>query len=92
MGAFSGLYSVEEMFYLFFPLVARFFGHSKFFLSILVCFVALGPFARTIFAHGNEIWSEQSYLGGMDAIALGCRTALLDRRFISRAPRCAPVP
>jgi len=69
--------SVEEMFYLFFPLVACFFGRTKFFLTILLCFVALGPFARTVFARGNEVWSEQSYLGGMDAIALGCLTALL---------------
>jgi peptidoglycan/LPS O-acetylase OafA/YrhL len=69
--------SVEEMFYLFFPLVARFFSRSNFFPAILLCFVALGPFARTIFARGNEIWVEQSYLGGMDAIALGCLTALL---------------
>jgi peptidoglycan/LPS O-acetylase OafA/YrhL len=69
--------SVEEMFYLFFPLVARFLGRSNFFPAILLCFVALGPFARTIFARGNEVWAEQSYLGGMDAIALGCLTALL---------------
>jgi peptidoglycan/LPS O-acetylase OafA/YrhL len=69
--------SVEEMFYLFFPLVARFLSRSNFFPSILLCFVALGPFARTVFARGNEIWAEQSYLGGMDAIALGCLTALL---------------
>jgi peptidoglycan/LPS O-acetylase OafA/YrhL len=69
--------SVEEMFYLFFPLVARFFSRGNLFLAILLCFVALGPFARTIFARGNDVWSEQSYLGGMDAIALGCLTALL---------------
>jgi peptidoglycan/LPS O-acetylase OafA/YrhL len=68
--------SVEEMFYLFFPLVARFFSRQNLFPSVLLCFVAMGPFARTIFARGNEIWSEQSYLGGMDAIALGCLTAL----------------
>jgi peptidoglycan/LPS O-acetylase OafA/YrhL len=43
-------------------------------------FVALGPFARTVFADGNEIWSEYSYLSGMDAIALGCLTALAIRR------------
>jgi peptidoglycan/LPS O-acetylase OafA/YrhL len=72
--------SVEEMFYLFFPLVARFLGRGYFFISILLCFVAVGPFARTILARGNEIWAEQSYLGGMDAIALGCLTALLVRR------------
>src|SRR5580704_5896829 len=79
--------SVEEMFYLFFPLVARVFGRSKFLLAILLCFVALGPFARTLFAHGNDIWSEQSYLGGMDAIALGCLTALVVNRI--RFPRTA---
>ena len=72
--------SVEEMFYLFFPIVALVSGRRNFFPLILLCFVALGPFARTIFAHGNEVWAEQSYLGGMDAIALGCLTALLVRR------------
>src|ERR1700719_2906984 len=71
--------SVEEMFYLFFPLAARFLGRRTLFPLLLLCFVALGPFARTIFSRGNDIWSEQSYLGGMDAIALGCLTALLVR-------------
>jgi peptidoglycan/LPS O-acetylase OafA/YrhL len=72
--------SVEEMFYLFFPVVALFFSRRNLFPAILFCFAALGPFARTVFARGNDIWSEQSYLGGMDAIALGCLTALLVRR------------
>jgi peptidoglycan/LPS O-acetylase OafA/YrhL len=69
--------SVEESFYLFFPLLARLLGRTKVFSVVLLGFVALGPLARTIFAHGNGIWEEQSYLGGMDAIALGCLTALL---------------
>jgi peptidoglycan/LPS O-acetylase OafA/YrhL len=68
------------MFYLFFPVVAWLFGRKQFFVPILLCFVALGPFARTILARGNDVWSEQSYLGGMDAIALGCLTALLVRK------------
>jgi peptidoglycan/LPS O-acetylase OafA/YrhL len=72
--------SVEETFYLFFPLVARIFGRGKLFIAILMGFVALGPFARTVFTHGNETWKEYSYLGGMDAIALGCLTALLVSR------------
>jgi peptidoglycan/LPS O-acetylase OafA/YrhL len=72
--------SVEELFYLFFPLLARFLGRTRVFSVVLLGFVALGPFARTIFAHGSEIWEEQSYLGGMDAIALGCLTALLVSR------------
>jgi len=37
-------------------------------------------------AHGNETWREYSYLGGMDAIALGCLTAVLvSRRSLSPA-------
>jgi peptidoglycan/LPS O-acetylase OafA/YrhL len=72
--------SVEEMFYLFFPVLARLFGRGKLFVVILLGFVLLGPFARVVFARGNEVWREYSYLGGMDAIALGCLTALLVSR------------
>lgn len=68
--------SVEEMFYLFFPLVCRVFGRGKLLIVLLLGFCVLGPFARTALAHGNEVWKEYSYLGGMDAIALGCLTAL----------------
>ena len=69
--------SVEEMFYLFFPLVCRWFGRGRMLLLLLGGFVVLGPFARTVLAHQNEVWREVSYLGGMDAIALGCLTAIL---------------
>jgi peptidoglycan/LPS O-acetylase OafA/YrhL len=72
--------SVEEVFYVFFPVVARIFGRGKLFVGALLGFVALGPFARTVFTHGNEVWKEYSYLGGMDAIALGCLTALVVSR------------
>jgi len=72
--------SVEEMFYLFFPLLARLLGRSKLFIIVLCAFVVLGPFGRRAFTHGNPIWQEKSYLGGMDAIALGCLTALLVSR------------
>jgi peptidoglycan/LPS O-acetylase OafA/YrhL len=72
--------SVEEMFYLFFPLVCRVFGRGKLFIAILLTFVVLGPFGRTVFAHDNEIWQEYSYLGGMEGIALGCLTALIVSR------------
>jgi peptidoglycan/LPS O-acetylase OafA/YrhL len=68
--------SVEEMFYLFFPLLARLLGRSRLFVAILLTFVVLGPFGRRVLTHGNPIWTEKSYLGGMDAIALGCLTAL----------------
>jgi peptidoglycan/LPS O-acetylase OafA/YrhL len=78
--------SVEEMFYLFFPMVCRLFGRGKLFILILAGFIVLGPFGRTVFAHGNEIWEEYSYVGGMEAIAMGCLTALIvSRTRFSRA-------
>ena len=79
--------SVEEMFYLFFPLLCVLLRGGKWLVLLLVVFVVLGPFARTTFAHGNEVWQEYSYLGGMDAIALGCLTAMLvaRRTFTRRA-------
>src|SRR6185437_12414575 len=77
--------SVEEMFYLFFPLTCRLFRRSRFILIPLFAFVVLGPFARSHAFNHNPVWREYSYLGGMDAIALGCLTALLlANRHLSR--------
>lgn len=65
------------MFYLFFPLICRLLGRRvPLLLIFLFGFVIAGPFARTLLTHGNEVWQEYSYLGAMDAIALGCLTAL----------------
>jgi peptidoglycan/LPS O-acetylase OafA/YrhL len=78
--------SVEEMFYLFFPLVCRVFRRVSLLLVPLCVFVVLGPFARSHVFNPNPVWREYSYLGGMDAIALGCLTALLCARVdLSRA-------
>ncbi len=85
--------SVEEMFYLFFPLVCflfagdRLFGRGKLFIATLITFVVLGPFGRTVWTHGNSIWQDYSYLGGMEGIALGCLTALI----VSRTQFSRPV-
>jgi peptidoglycan/LPS O-acetylase OafA/YrhL len=78
--------SVEEMFYLFFPLTCRVLSRGKLLIALLAGFVVMGPLARAWLAHGNEVWREYSYLGGMDAIALGCLTALvLEKRRLSQA-------
>jgi len=79
--------SVEELFYLFFPLIGRLLGRGRILIAFLLVFVVLGPFARTVLAHGNEVWREYSYLGGMDAIALGCLTAIA----VSRTRASRPV-
>jgi peptidoglycan/LPS O-acetylase OafA/YrhL len=78
--------SIEEMFYFFFPPICWLFGRGKLLIVLLLTFTVLGPFGRTVFNHGNDIWREYSYLGGMDAIALGCLTAIaLSRTHLSRS-------
>ena len=78
--------SVEETFYLAFPCVCRLFGRGKMLTGLLIVFVVLGPFGRSVLTYGNPVWREYSYLGGMDAIAMGCLTAIaLDKRPPSRA-------
>jgi len=72
--------SVEEMFYLGFPLACRVFRRASFLSVLLFVFVLLGPFARSQAFNHNPVWREYSYLGGMDAIALGCLTALLSAK------------
>ncbi len=76
---------VEEVFYLAFPLACRFLARGRMLLLLLVTLVVLGPFARTIFTQHNPVWREYSYLGGMDAIAMGCLTAIIvSQRSISK--------
>lgn len=69
--------SVEEMFYLAFPLVARLLRKQWLLTGLLLLFVFAGPFARVKAFNPNPVWREYSYLGGMDGIALGCLTAML---------------
>jgi peptidoglycan/LPS O-acetylase OafA/YrhL len=80
--------SIEEMFYLFFPLLCVLLLRRRrglsLFVTLLLVFVVLGPFGRTIWA-ANDIAAEKSYLGGMSAIALGCLTALLAKGMQGRA-------
>ena len=69
--------SVEEMFYLFFPLVMKVLRKRWLLTALLLLFVIAGPFARAKMFNHNPVWREYSYLGGMDAIALGCLTAMV---------------
>jgi peptidoglycan/LPS O-acetylase OafA/YrhL len=70
--------SVEEVFYLGFPLLCLLRLRW-----LLFGFLLAGPFARTVWTT-NEIWREKSYLGGMDAIAMGCLAAMLASRLIEK--------
>ncbi len=67
--------SVEETFYLAFPLLCLWLGRGKWMVALLIALVLAGPFGRTVFAF-NDVWQEYSYFGSMDAIAMGCLTAI----------------
>jgi peptidoglycan/LPS O-acetylase OafA/YrhL len=63
--------SVEEVFYIFFPVVCI-FSRSKYIFSILLMALVLyAPFYR-ISLHGDWIWYSKAYFSCMDSIAIGC--------------------
>jgi peptidoglycan/LPS O-acetylase OafA/YrhL len=71
--------SVEEVFYLAFPLACLFLWRlwptRIGFFALLFALIIVAPFARTA-PSSNDIWQEQSYFSNMDGIALGCLCAL----------------
>ena len=71
--------SVEEVFYLFFPLLCTVLRRQSLLIAVLCGFIVAGPFARV---HAwNEIWSDYGYLCCMDGIAIGCLAAIVAARF-----------
>ncbi|BEP40921.1 acyltransferase family protein [Variovorax sp. V15] len=79
--------SVEEVFYLCFPLVCVLCGSERRLALLLIVPIVLGPLARSVFSD-NELWQDHSYLSGMDGIAFGCLAALLAHR-VPRVPTAA---
>jgi peptidoglycan/LPS O-acetylase OafA/YrhL len=71
--------SVEEVFYLFFPLICVLTRARAPLIALLMTFAAVGPFARTVLTH-HELWADYGYLSCMDAIALGCLAAMIAAR------------
>jgi peptidoglycan/LPS O-acetylase OafA/YrhL len=72
--------SVEEVFYLAFPLVCMTLGRTRWLVPALVILVVSVPFTRAAIMD-NEIWQEKAYLPGMGAIAAGVLAALARARF-----------
>ncbi len=67
--------SVEEIFYILFPLLCTFLRKQALLIGTLICFVLIGPFARV--HTQNELWSDYGYLSCMDGIAFGCLAAMI---------------
>ena len=77
--------SIEEVFYLVFPLVCVLTRRRAVLVPILVLLALSMPWTHAAL-RGNEIWQEKAYLPGMAAIAIGVLGALL----ASHRPRSPP--
>jgi peptidoglycan/LPS O-acetylase OafA/YrhL len=80
-GAWDVLWSlsVEEVFYLLFPLVCLVCRSEKWLLIPATCLIVLGPINRVIYAD-QEPWGSYAYLSCMDGMAFGCLAALVVAR------------
>lgn len=76
--------SVEEIFYLGFPIVCLACRKKSTLYIILAVLIVLGPLNRFAL-EGNKIWQTKAYLSCMDSIAIGCLLALIsEKRMLSK--------
>jgi peptidoglycan/LPS O-acetylase OafA/YrhL len=80
-GAWDVLWSlsVEEAFYLLFPLLCITLRRPHLLLLALLALIVAGPVNRTLLV-GQEPWDGYAYLSCMDAIGFGCLAAVISRQ------------
>ncbi len=72
--------SIEEVFYLAFPLLCRWLPRPVLVAVLLAWALAMLPL-RSLVPVQDEVWFEKAYLPGMAALAWGVLTAMLVRRW-----------
>ncbi|MFK7954074.1 MAG: acyltransferase family protein [Ekhidna sp.] len=72
--------SIEECFYLVFPIVCLALKKDWQFVFILLLFVGISPWARVELFLDNDL-AYKNHLGSIDAIAFGCMTAIIAHKF-----------
>jgi peptidoglycan/LPS O-acetylase OafA/YrhL len=71
--------SIEEVFYLAFPLVCLFVRSEKVIPWLLSVLIVIGPINRIVYADVQP-WGAYAYLSCMDGMAFGCLAALVTAR------------
>jgi len=71
--------SIEETFYLVFPLLCLLITRDWHLAIVLTLFLVVSPWARTSLYPGNEL-GDKNHLAFIDAIVLGCMTAIIAAR------------
>jgi peptidoglycan/LPS O-acetylase OafA/YrhL len=73
--------SIEEVFYLFFPLVFILLRKEKYFVFLVLAFLFISPFARTSWFLGYGFDEpDRNHFAFLDTISLGCMAAIVVRR------------
>jgi peptidoglycan/LPS O-acetylase OafA/YrhL len=67
--------SIEETFYLLFPLICAAVRSERLLVAPLLCLIVVGPISRTLLA-ARDPWADYAYLSCTDGIAFGCLAAL----------------
>lgn len=80
-GAWDVLWSlsIEEVFYLFFPLLFLFFRNKYVIAGICLLLIIAGPCSRILST--NDIWADKAYLSCMDGIVFGFLAAIIINKF-----------
>ncbi len=71
--------SIEEVFYLAFPLVCLIIRSEKILPWALLLLIVAGPINRVVYAD-DQPWGAYAYLSCMDGMAFGCLAALVSAR------------
>lgn len=71
--------SVEEAFYLLYPLLCRYLK-PRYLIAVAVALIVAGPFFRSVLAP-NQIGSDYMYFANLDCMAFGCIAAVAAPRF-----------
>jgi len=71
--------SVEEVFYVVFPLLCLFIKKTRFILLFLITLIIISPIYRSHHTE-NEIVALYGYLSCFDAIAIGCVAAIIAQK------------
>lgn len=71
--------SIEEVFYIMFPIICFFTRRERYFIWFMALMVAVAPLFRTVWFVGSDLEGHNNF-GCMDGIALGCIAAIVAKR------------
>lgn len=71
--------SIEETFYIIFPIICLFLKKEWQFIVVLLLFLLVSPWARTQLYIGNEL-GDKNHLAFIDSISLGCMTGIITNK------------